>query len=177
MSRTPVHEAIIRLENEGFLRVLPRRGVQVLRLSADDMRDTYDVIIALEGMAAALIAGRRTEVRDVIAAMTARTDDMERALDAGDLKAWAAADDQFHRLLVNDCGNAKLARLAATMTDQAQRARLATLRVRAKPLTSVAEHRAILAMLSSGDVDGARAAVERHRYRASREIIDAISGL
>ena len=36
MSRTPVHEAVIRLENEGFLRVLPRRGVQVLRLSAED---------------------------------------------------------------------------------------------------------------------------------------------
>jgi len=59
MSRTPVHEAIIRLESEGFPCVLPRRGVQILKLSADDMRETYDVIIALEGMAGALIAARR----------------------------------------------------------------------------------------------------------------------
>ncbi len=177
MSRTPVHEALIRLESEGFLRVLPRRGVQILRLSADDMRETYDVIIALEGMAGALIAARSEESVAIIAAMTAHTDDMERALERNDLKAWAAADDCFHRTLVNDCGNGKLARLAATVTDQAQRARLATLRRRDKPVASIAEHREILAALSTGNVAAARAAVEKHRYRASREIIEAISEL
>ena len=128
-------------------------------------------------MAAGLIAARKGSAEHVVAAMTARTDEMERALEANDLKAWAAADDRFHRTLVTDCGNIKLARLAATMTDQAQRARLATLRVRAKPMTSIVEHREILAMLTRGDVEGARQAVERHRYRASREIIEAISGL
>jgi DNA-binding GntR family transcriptional regulator len=177
MSRTPVHEAIIRLESEGFLRVLPRRGVQILRLSADDMRETYDVIIALEGMAGALIAARSKESGAVIALMTAQTDDMERALEQNDLKAWAMADDHFHRILVTDCGNVKLARLAATMTDQAHRARLATLRMREKPVVSIAEHRDILSALSSGNVEAARAAIEKHRYRASREIIDALAGL
>lgn len=177
MSRTPVHEAIIRLESEGFLRVLPRRGVQILQLSADDMRETYDVIIALEGMAGALIAGRAKESGAVIARMTAHTDDMERALERNDLKAWAIADDHFHRVLVTDCGNAKLARLAATMTDQAHRARLATLRMREKPVASIAEHRDILSALSNGNVEAARAAIEKHRYRASREIVDALAGL
>jgi DNA-binding GntR family transcriptional regulator len=177
MSRTPVHEAIIRLESEGLLRVLPRRGVQILRLSAGDMRETYDVIIALEGMAGALIAARPKESAAVIARMTAHTDDMERALARNDLKAWAVADDCFHRILVTDCGNAKLARLAATMTDQAHRARLATLRMRDRPVASVAEHRAILDALSAGNVEAARDAIEKHRYRASREIIEALAGL
>jgi len=177
MSRTPVHEAIIRLESEGLLRVLPRKGVQILRLSADDMRETYDVIIALEGMAGALIAARPKESAAVIAQMIAHTDDMERALARNDLKAWAMADDCFHRILVTDCGNAKLARLAATMTDQAHRARLATLRMRDRPVASIAEHRAILDALSAGNVEAARDAIEKHRYRASREIIEALAGL
>jgi DNA-binding GntR family transcriptional regulator len=87
------------------------------------------------------------------------------------------ADDRFHRTLVTDCGNVKLARLAATMTDQAQRARLATLRMRDTPFASIAEHREILAALSAGNVEAARAAIEQHRQRASREIIEAISAL
>jgi DNA-binding GntR family transcriptional regulator len=176
MSRTPVHEAVIRLQNEGFLRVLPRRGVQILRLSAEDMRDTYDVIIALEGMAAALIASMPDphSASHVIDRMMSATDAMERALYADDLRAWALADDVFHRALVNDCGNPRLARLAATMTDQAQRARTITMRLRPAPTASVAEHRAILAALARRDKRGARNAVEQHRYRASREIIAAL---
>ena len=56
MSRTPVHEAIIRLQEEGLVQVLPRRGVLICPISADDIREIYDVLIAVEGMAAALLA-------------------------------------------------------------------------------------------------------------------------
>src|SRR3954451_21208211 len=58
MSRTPVHEAIIRLQEEGLVRVMTRRGVLVSPLSPEDMREIYNVIIALEAMAAELLAGR-----------------------------------------------------------------------------------------------------------------------
>ena len=57
MSRTPVHEAIIRLQEEGLVQVLPRRGILICPISADDMREIYDVLIAVEGMAAALAGG------------------------------------------------------------------------------------------------------------------------
>ena len=53
MSRTPVHEAIIRLQEEGLVQVLPRRGVLICPISAEDIREIYDVLIAVEGMAAA----------------------------------------------------------------------------------------------------------------------------
>ena len=56
MSRTPVHEAIIRLQEEGLVQVLPRRGVLICPISADDIREIYDVLIAVEGMAAARLA-------------------------------------------------------------------------------------------------------------------------
>src|SRR5271166_6780242 len=56
MSRTPVHEAIIRLQEEGLVRVLPRRGVVVSVISPNDMREIYEVIIALETASSELLA-------------------------------------------------------------------------------------------------------------------------
>src|SRR5271166_3845458 len=55
MSRTPVHEAIIRLQSEGLVKVLSKRGVFICTISPDDMREIYDVIIACESMAAELL--------------------------------------------------------------------------------------------------------------------------
>src|SRR3954447_8668277 len=100
MSRTPVHEAIIRLQEEGLVRVLPKRGVVVLALSPDDMREVYDVIIALEGMAAGLIAGMGGEGRQtVVATLETVNEDMAAALRDNDMDGWARADDCFHRAL------------------------------------------------------------------------------
>src|ERR671917_241905 len=48
MSRTPVHEAVIRLQEEGLVRVLPRRGILICPISADDIHEIYDVLIAVE---------------------------------------------------------------------------------------------------------------------------------
>src|SRR3954470_23198570 len=123
MSRTPVHEAVLRLQHEGFLQVLPRRGVRVLPIDPVDLRETYDVLIALEGAAAALLAAQGPAGAGTLDGMAAATAEMERARAAGDRVGWARADDRFHRLLLQGSGNAKLARLGQTAADQAQRAR------------------------------------------------------
>src|SRR5271166_5244478 len=67
MSRTPVHEAIIRLQEEGLVRVLPRRGVVVCAISPDDMREIYEVLIALETASAELLAEKPSGERGLIA--------------------------------------------------------------------------------------------------------------
>src|SRR3954462_1444412 len=67
MSRTPVHEAIIRLQEEGLVRGLARRGVVVSPVGPEDMAEIYDVIIALESMAAELLAGLPADERSRIA--------------------------------------------------------------------------------------------------------------
>ena len=177
MSRTPVHEAVLRLQHEGFLRVLPRRGVQVLPIDPTDLRETYDVLIALEGAAAALLAGRGAAGAEALATMAEATEAMARALAAGDRRGWAAADDRFHRTLLQASGNARLARLAQTAADQAQRARSATAALRPDPTTSIAEHAAILAALHAGEPEPARAAVAAHRRRASEDILRVLGGL
>lgn len=177
MSRTPVHEAVIRLQHEGLVQVLPRRGVRVLPISAADMVEVYQLLVAMEGMAAMLLAQKPLRSGETARRMENATEEMERALRAEDLLRWAQADDQFHRLLVNECGNARLARVAATMVDQAQRARAVTLRFRALPHASTEEHRLLIAAIRAGDTVGAREAAESHRARASNEIIRAIERL
>ena len=123
MSRTPVHEAIIRLQEDGLVRVLSKRGVMVCPLAPEDVREIYEVIIAIESMAAELVAALPEEERRLVAnELEEATARMEAALRKNDLLAWAAADDLFHRALVERCGNGRIRRIAQTVTDQAHRA-------------------------------------------------------
>ena len=167
MSRTPVHEAIIRLQSEGLVKVLSKRGVQVCPISPQDMREIFDVIIALESMAAELMAGLPESVRKLRAdALEALNTKMAAALRKDDLSAWADADDKFHRSLVSDCGNARIAQIAATILDQSHRARLRSLKLRPLPTKSVKEHQLIIDAIRKGSVLEAHTRARVHRVQA-----------
>jgi DNA-binding GntR family transcriptional regulator len=177
MSRTPVHEAIIRLQEDGLVRVLSKRGVMVCPLAPEDVRELYDVLIAIESMAAELLAAlpqkeRRLAVNELEGA-TAR---MEAALRKDDLLAWAAADDVFHRTLVQHCGNSRIRRIAQTVTDQAHRARILTLKLRSKPARSSAAHRKIIGAIRRGSAAEAHRYAREHRVNARDELVPLIVG-
>jgi DNA-binding GntR family transcriptional regulator len=176
MSRTPVHEAIIRLQEKGLVRVLPRRGVVVCAISPDDMREIYEVIIALETASAELLAEKPPDERGPIAEeLKAMNAEMQAALAADNLPDWAKADARFHQLLVERSGNGRLARMFHTVMDQSHRARMLTLRLRPKPTASVREHRAIVAAVEKGDPDAAREAAKRHRVAARNQILPLLA--
>ena len=175
MSRTPVHEAIIRLQVEGLVRVLSKRGVLICPLALDDVREIYEVIIAVEAMAAELLAGLSTEHRTSAAdELEAATAAMEQGLAQDDLAAWAEADDAFHRLLVERCGNGRLLRIAQTVTDQAHRARMLTLRLRSRPTRSARAHRALIEAIRSGEPGEAHRRARAHRVSARDELLPLI---
>lgn len=178
MSRTPVHEALIRLQEEGLVRILPKRGVLVTPLSPEDVGEVYDVIIALEGAAAELLAGMARPVRQpAVAALDAINARMRSALSSNDLDGWAKADDGFHRTLIDRCGNGRIARLANTIMDQSHRARMMTLRLRAKPDRSFKEHQAIVAAIKNGEPARAFELARRHRQRARGELLPLLNHL
>lgn len=173
MSRTPVHEAVLRLQAEGFLEVQPRRGIRVRPIDPRGMAETYEILIALEGAAAARLAAHPNP--EAARLMQEATEAMRAALAAGDRRAWAEADDAFHRALVRGCGNARLGRMAGEAADLAQRARLATAALRPEPRGSADEHARIIQAIASGDAEAARAALAAHRQRASAEILRTLS--
>ncbi|WP_421724995.1 GntR family transcriptional regulator [Bauldia sp.] len=170
MSRTPVREALIRLEADGLVELIPRRGARVLPVYADDMRDIYEILTALEPEAAAQLAQRNLD-RDAIGELEAATADMEHALAHNDLDAWAEADDRFHRKLLRLHGNRRMTGFAETLFGQVHRARMITLRLRQPPVRSTQEHREILENILAGDSEQARATYRRHRQRANRELM------
>lgn len=172
MSRTPVHEAIIRLQAEGLVEVLSRRGVLICPISADDIREIYDVLIAVEGMAAALLAQLPDADRlPAIQRLNQETEAMETAVQGGDLIAWAAADERFHQLLTELCGNGRLARASATVRDQSHRARLYTLHLRRTPFESTKQHRAITDAIMITDAAAAEQAARAHRMSARDTLV------
>jgi DNA-binding GntR family transcriptional regulator len=178
MSRTPVHEAVIRLQEEGLVQVLPRRGVLVRAISSRDLREIYQLTIALESMAAEVLAARAAaDVKKILAELEAETRAMETALRKNDLGRWAAADNRFHEILTGKCGNHRLSRMAATVRDQTHRVRLITLRLRPIPRESATEHRAIIEAIRKGDPAAAAKSAGMHRRRASRIMIPLVEKL
>jgi DNA-binding GntR family transcriptional regulator len=172
MSRTPVHEAIIRLQEEGLIRVLPRRGVVVCAISPEDMREIYEVIIALETTSAELLAEKPADERvPIVEELSSLNVRMQSALAADDLVEWAKADERFHQLLVERSGNGRLARMFHTIMDQSHRARMLTLRLRPKPTASAREHQAIVDAIGRGDAQAARERAKRHRVGARDQLL------
>lgn len=169
MSRTPVREALIQLKHEGLVELIPRRGMRIVPVVAEDMKEIYDVLTSLESMAAELLARRHPDAA-TLEPMKAATRDMEAALKVDDLDAWAAADERFHRALIDLCGNKRLANMANTVRDQGHRARMVTLRLRAKPSASADEHERVLEAIETGDWKTARDVHYEHRKRASVEL-------
>jgi len=172
MSRTPVHEAIVRLQQEGLMEIRPKKGVIVSTIAPDDMKEIYDIRIALEGMAAELIALLEPEERNrAVSELTEPTARMEKAVLGDDLLAWAEADNQFHRGVVEACGNSRLSKMANLISSQLHRTRLITLRVRTLPKHSAGDHYAIIEAIRDGDAALAREQASGHCRRARDELI------
>lgn len=168
-SRTPIHEASLRLQEEGLVRILPKKGIFVCALSPEDIREIYEVIIAIEGDAAARIARlpepERLAIAEQLDAETAR---MEAA---ADFEARSLADMAFHRLLVEASGNSRFATIMKTVNSQAARAQVFMVQLRPNIERSVPEHRAIIAAICAGDPEIALVAARAHRGRVRDEIL------
>jgi DNA-binding GntR family transcriptional regulator len=175
MSRTPIHEAALRLQEEGLVRILPRRGIIIASLSPADLAEIFDVVIAIESAAAELLANLPRHQREPVAdALDAQTQAMKVALAAGDMKARGHADDRFHKLLVESCGNSRFARIMQTVNDQAHRARVMTSQLRPDLARSVDDHLKIAQAVREGNGTAARELAHQHRVRAKAEILPLI---
>jgi DNA-binding GntR family transcriptional regulator len=174
VSRTPVHEALIRLESEGLVEVLPRHGMRVLPVSPEDMLQIYQILTSLESTAAELLAQRRPTAAE-LEPMRAACDAMEAALDLDDLAAWARADEEFHARLLELCGNSRLAGICFNFWDQTHRVRMTTLPLRPKPVSSTHDHRALLDAILAGDSGKARELHRAHRTRGGEVMVGLLT--
>ena len=159
LSRTPIREALARLEEYGLVETSPNRYTRVTPLSASDAQDAFSVVAALHGLAAELGAARVSP--DELAAMRRANDDFAGALRAGDVDAAIETDDRFHAVLVQASANREIVRSLERLMPKLrrlERARFGSLAGR----RSVEQHERIAALCEAGDAEGAAAAVREN---------------
>ncbi len=164
MSRTPVREAFLRLENEGLLRLYPQRGAFVIPVSPEEVRQVLEARSVLEEFAARKVIehtdAQRATLRSVLEESIAR----QRALAAGgDLRAFLQEDRGFHTTLVDAAENGFFSQLYASLRDRQVRM-LADSHVSdaTRRETILDEHAAIATAIGKGDPEVACAAVLTH---------------
>lgn len=166
MSRTPVSEALKRLEADGLIAIVPQVGCRVLP-AAGDPRETFLIRAALEGIAAEVAASRigDAELRALAAGLRAA----EAAVAAADAMAFASADREFHVGLVRAAGLAHVERVLFGVWTL-HRLQVARHGGHARWMAASSdEHRRILRALRDRDAVGARVAVEEHLRRCERD--------
>lgn len=173
MSRTPVREALLRLEAQGLVEVRPRRGIRIRPISPKDMAEIYDVLTELESLAAENAAYRRLGTQE-LSTLSQAIAEMDAALAQDDREMWAEADDLFHRELVRLGDNARVLQLTAMMSDQVRRARRATLSMRPAPTQSNEDHSQVLEAIRRGDAAEARRIHRHHRAAAKELLVDLL---
>lgn len=170
VSRTPIREALIKLQEERLVAVRPRHGFTVLEQSLDDLAEIYEVFSTLEVRAARLAASAPVAA-DALARLDALMDRMETATAARDIADWSHLDDLYHAEIVSLCGNRRLQETLRTYWDEQYRVRMLIVSLRPLPDQSNSEHRAIAAAIRAGDPDEAERLHRQHRARADEQAI------
>lgn len=173
VSRTPVREAIRKLELEGLVLMIPRKGAYVSQISMKDIADVFEIRRALEGLAARLAAERATEEE---------VERLERALvkisevaEAEDLTGAVALDTDFHEELMQASHNPRLSQLVSNLREQIQRFRLTSLSQPGRVKLAVAEHRKIVDAIASHDAELAQNLAYEHIENAENSLMEVIS--
>jgi len=160
VSRTPVREALLRLEAEGLIKLYPKKGALVLPVSAQEIADVVETRQLVEEHAArkAVPASPR-----LLARLEELLDRQKEQAAAGDLAAAAVTDRCFHAEIVRSGGNEILSRLYDQLRDRQLRMGVAVMHAHPDRITkTLVEHEQILAALRSGDADAVVALIHGH---------------
>lgn len=160
VSRTPVREAIHKLEKEGLVLIEPRRGARSSIISMQDIIDVLAVRQDLEGLAAEMAAAKiSAEEIEKLDALTCKYDE---AIKAGDTEKVIAFDEDFHKAIVAVAGNRTLETFVLSIQELVKRFRYIYYDNFNRYKNMPGEHQRIIAALESGDGAKARETANEH---------------
>jgi DNA-binding GntR family transcriptional regulator len=148
VSRTPLRDALLQLEMEGFVTVYPRRGIQVNALSAEDIRKYYEIIGALESTAVLLAFPKIGP--DQLNTMADAVRGMETALEADNFDSYYERNLEFHDVYLEICGNENLVKIVRIMKKRLYDFPRRKGFVKEWELASIKEHQVFLEHLQQG---------------------------
>lgn len=167
-SRTPVREALLRLRDDGLVIIKAQSGTFVAPIDRLSVEEGVIVREALEPRAIAAAAARID--REALHRLRYETDLMQAAGEEGDAKAFIAADDRFHRTIIDVSSYARIGAVISQANASLDRVRHLSALSNERCEASVREHGAIIDRLSVGDAEGASAALIAHFEASWRHI-------
>jgi DNA-binding GntR family transcriptional regulator len=172
VSRTPVREAIRKLELEGLVEMLPRKGAHVADLSVKDIMDVLEVRATLDGLATRLSATRITdeEIKELRHQLAQFINYVEKDNLQGSIKK----DVEFHDIIYHSSRNEKLIQISNNLREQVQRFRVIYIKDYSSSRELIREHTEILEAIASRDPAAAMECAQRHIKNQEETIIRSI---
>lgn len=160
VSRTPIREAIRKLELEGFITIIPRKGAHVAEISLEDIHEVYEIRTALESLAARLAADRATpeQIEEMKKCLIRETESLE----SDSITDTVDADIGFHELIYQGACNERLLTTLANLREQIYRLRIASMSLPGRKNRSSEEHGAIWGAISVGNSQAAQELMAKH---------------
>jgi DNA-binding GntR family transcriptional regulator len=169
VSKTPLREAFVRLEKDGFVTIPPYRSAVVAGYSQQDLRETYEVRELLEGQCAREAAVNIAT--EDLAALNRVIRDSEQALKSGETERLTALIDEFDTLLYAQCKNSKITAMLDNIRDHVTR-----IAIPGRLESSVAEHRGIYEAIVSRDGPRAENLMRQHILSVMADQLASLDG-
>lgn len=168
VSRTPIREAIRMLQHEGLVINTPRKGAQVAKITAKDLKDVLEVRGGLEDLAVRLASKRINKKQ--MAELVAASERFREAVSTEQLIELAETDEAFHALIYEATGNDRLVQMLNNIKDQMYRYRVEYLKDEESRELLIEEHTMICHTLEARDEKAAAEIMRMHIERQERHI-------
>ncbi|GMQ64725.1 GntR family transcriptional regulator [Vallitalea maricola] len=170
VSRTPIREAIRKLELEGLVVMIPRKGAEVAKITHKDIKDVLEVRAALEELAVKIACEKMSEESFVDLKRT--THNFQTACEEHDIEQIIKKDVEFHDIIFNSTENEKLIQIINNLREQIYRYRVEYIRKVADFGILVKEHDLIVKSIENRDVDEARKIALQHIVNQEIAVIE-----
>lgn len=172
MSRTPVREAFLRLQAEGWMRLYPKRGALVVEVRPHELEDVVDARVLIETDSVRRLTRDAQRAAQVAAELAQVIERQRAAYVAGDLVGLADADTAFHATIVDAGGNALLSTFFATLRDRQRRMVARSLWRRDDRTEQVLhDHELLARLVAESEPDAFEMALARHIRNTHRELL------
>ncbi|MCR5757613.1 MAG: GntR family transcriptional regulator [Selenomonas sp.] len=175
VSRTPVREALRKLELEGYVVMMPRRGTYVASMSIRDINEIFEIRTALESLSNGLAADHITDEE---------LEHLQRLLviiggyiKEGNIDKIVETDIEFHDTMYHAARNERLVGVISNLRDQLTRFRTLSMSYPGRLEETLEEHRLIVEAIANGDRKTASKAAERHMENSEKTLLKAMEAL
>lgn len=172
VSRTPIREAIRKLELEGLVIMIPRRGAEVAQITEKSLTDVLEVRRALDALCVELACDRISEAE--LEQLKEACNRFEEATETKNAKIIAQADVALHDIIVAATGNARLVQLVNNLAEQMYRYRFEYIKDESRHAKLVEEHRTIYESIVKKDKKTAAEAAKTHIDNQEASIINQL---